>query len=94
MKKKKSMINFQKQTKERPQTKCNDIKTCDYLRENCFSSNNDMIRRDSNVKLPAIKSNVENSKTLVSYFTDDKHDEYDEILSQLDVDNIFDKSNC
>jgi len=101
--KKKSMINFQKQTKERhlPQTlqKCNDVKTCDihYLRENCFSSNNDMTCRDSNlnVKLPAIKRNVENSKTLVSYFTDDKHDEYDsddEILSQLDVDNIFDKS--
>jgi len=100
---KKSMINFQKQTKERhlPQTlqKCNDVKTCDvhYSRENCFSSNNDTICRDSNlnVKLSAMKRNVENSKTLVSYFADDNHDAYDsddEILSQLDVDNIFDKS--
>jgi len=97
--KKKSTINFQKQTKERHllQTlqKCNDVKTCDihYSRENCFSFNNATCRDSNlNVKLPAIKRNVENSKTLVSYFTDDKHDEYDEILSQLDVDNIFDKS--
>lgn len=96
--KKESIINFQKQIKEQhlPQTlqKCvTDIKTC-------FSSYDDTICRDSNSNikftlLPAIKRNVENSKTLVSYFINDKYDEYDsddEILSQLDVDNIFDKA--
>ncbi|KAL0122237.1 hypothetical protein PUN28_007170 [Cardiocondyla obscurior] len=42
-----------------------------------------------------IKRNTENSKALVNYFTGDnegnKYDSDDEILSQLDVDNIFDK---
>ncbi|XP_018373808.1 PREDICTED: uncharacterized protein LOC108768068 isoform X2 [Trachymyrmex cornetzi] len=93
-----------KQTKEQhlPQTlkKYTDVKTYDthYSRENCFSSCNDALCRDSNLNvkftLSAIKRNVENSKTLVSYFIDDKYDAYDsddEILSQLDVDNIVDK---
>lgn len=89
--KKESTNNFRKQIKERhlPQTlqKCvTDIKTC-------LSSCDDTIRRDSNsnVKsiLPAIKRNIENSKTLVSYFINDKYDSDDEILSQLDVDNVF-----
>lgn len=103
--KKKLTITYPKQTKEQhlPQTlikKYTDVKTCDthYSRENCFSSCNEALCRDSNLNvkftLPAIKRNVENSKTLVSYFTDDKYDAYDsddEILSQLDVDNIVDK---
>ncbi|XP_018350511.1 PREDICTED: uncharacterized protein LOC108753447 isoform X3 [Trachymyrmex septentrionalis] len=105
--KNKSTITYLKQTKEQhlPQTskKYIDVKTCDthYSRENCencFSSCNDALCRDSNLNvkftLSAIERNVENSKTLKSYFTDDKYDAYDsddEMLSQLDVDNIIDK---
>jgi len=104
--KNKSTITYPKQTKEQhlpqrntPLKKYTDVKTCDtHSRENCFSSCNDALCRDSNlnvkVTLPAIERNVENSKTLVSYFIDDKYDAYDsddEILSQLDVDNIIDK---
>lgn len=99
---KESIINFQKQSKE-PQTlqKCiTDVKTCrTHSHENCFSPYNDMAHRDSNVSvrstLPGIKRDIENSKALVNYFTNNKKcDEYDsddEILSQLDVDNVFDE---
>ncbi|XP_011703966.1 PREDICTED: uncharacterized protein LOC105459542 isoform X2 [Wasmannia auropunctata] len=100
--KKESTINIQKQTKEHlPKTLEKCIREmCDtrYSREDCFSSYDDTtICRDSNLNmkstLPAIKCNVKNLKPLVSHFTHDKHeyDSDDEILSQLDVDNIFDK---
>lgn len=97
----KESIHFQKQLKE-PQTlqKCiTDVKTCSthYSHENCLSPYDDVAYRDSNGSmrstLPEIKRNIKNSKALVSYFTNDKKcDEYDsddEILSQLDVDNVF-----
>lgn len=93
------IINFRKQ-KERnsPQTlqRCiTDVKTCGiahYSCENCFSSYDDTASRNSNVRLPEIKRNIKNSKTLVSYFTkDNEYDSDDEILSQLDVENVFDK---
>ncbi|XP_025994599.1 uncharacterized protein LOC120359926 isoform X2 [Solenopsis invicta] len=106
--KKESTINVEKQIKEQhlSQTlqKCiTDVKTCDshtrHSRKNDFSSYDDTAYRDSNLNvkstLSMIKRNVEKSETLVSYFADDRIDEYDsddEILSQFDVDNIFDKS--
>lgn len=105
--KKESTVNFQKQMKERhlPQTlqKCvTDVNTrgSRYSRENCFSPYDAAACRDSNVNamstLPEIKRNIENSKTLISYFTNDnkgdKYDSDDEILSQLDVDKVFDES--
>ncbi|XP_028045136.1 uncharacterized protein LOC105827943 [Monomorium pharaonis] len=68
-----------------------------HLRENNFSFYNDTAYRDLNlnkVKTTLIEHNAGNSKALISYFTNDKCDEYDsddEILSQLNVDNIFDK---
>jgi len=108
--KKESTVNFQEQTKERhlPQIlqKCvTNVNTRDtrYSRENCFSPYDTVACRDSNVNamstLPKIKRNIENSKTLISYFNDnegDKYDSDDEILSQLDVDKVFDESkkNC
>lgn len=110
--KKESTMNLQKQTKEQQhlprtlQERITDVKARDtrYSRENRSSSYNDTTRSDNsnlNVKstLPVIKRNAENSKTLVSYFINDRYDEYDsddEILSQLDVGNIFNepKKGC
>ncbi|XP_011643589.1 uncharacterized protein LOC105431232 [Pogonomyrmex barbatus] len=61
-----------------------------HAHENCLSSDDIMIHEISNLNMKstvsAIKANVKNSKTLVSYFTNDKYDSDDEILSQLDVD--------
>ncbi|XP_071570381.1 uncharacterized protein [Temnothorax nylanderi] len=100
---KESTINFQKPL---PQKCVTDVKSCGtrntrYERDNCFPSYDDMSRRDSNVSvrstLPNMKRNVENSKALLSYFTNDnEYDSDDEILSQLDVDNVFDepKKHC
>ncbi|XP_077278928.1 uncharacterized protein LOC143906607 [Temnothorax americanus] len=107
-----STIDFQKQMKERhllqtlPQKCVTDVKSCGtrnarYERDTCFPSYDNMSCRDSNVNvrstLPNMKRNVENSKTLLSYFTNDnEYDSDDEILSQLDVDNVFDepKKHC
>ncbi|TGZ48268.1 uncharacterized protein [Temnothorax longispinosus] len=103
-----STIDFQKQVKERhlPQKCVTDVKSCGtrnarYERDNCFPSYDNMSCRDSNVSvrstLPNLKRNVENSKALLSYFTNDiEYDSDDEILSQLDVDNVFDepKKHC
>lgn len=68
-----------------------------YSRESCLSSYDGIaheihINSNLNIKsiLPEIKRNSNNSKTLVNYFTDtNEYDSDDEILSQLDVDNVF-----
>ncbi|XP_070152276.1 metacaspase-3 isoform X2 [Polyergus mexicanus] len=65
-----------------------------YSRESCFSSGiAHEARKNSNLNikstLSGIKRNSDNSRILVSYFTDaNEYDSDDEILSQLDVDNI------
>ncbi|XP_011865397.1 PREDICTED: uncharacterized protein LOC105560688 [Vollenhovia emeryi] len=104
-----STQNFQRHTKERRSTqvprtlnRCTtDANTKNsgirYSRDNNFSSYDDAACRDSSVNERStlqVKRNIENSKALVSYFTND-NDSDDEILSQLDVDNVFEpKKDC
>ncbi|KAM0737110.1 Homologous recombination OB-fold protein [Formica fusca] len=67
-----------------------------YSHESCFSSYDGIAHQahknsNLNIKstLPGIKRNSDNSRILVSYFTDaNEYDSDDEILSQLDVDNV------
>lgn len=104
---KESVINSQNQIRENHLSqslqKCvEDIEIFNshYSRESCLSSYDGIaheVHKNSNLNinstLPEIKHNSDNSKTLVNYFTDaNEYDSDDEILSQLDVDNVFSDS--
>ncbi|XP_072748727.1 uncharacterized protein [Anoplolepis gracilipes] len=104
---KESMINFQNKIREKHlsqslQKRVTDVKIVNahYSRESPSSYDIAYERpRNSNFNikstLPGIKRNSDNSKTLVNYFTDaNEYDSDDEILSQLDVDNVSNDSNC
>ncbi|XP_050459659.1 uncharacterized protein LOC126855774 isoform X1 [Cataglyphis hispanica] len=102
---KESIINSQNKIREEHLSqslqKCvADVKifNAHYSRESCLSSYIDIMHEahkkanfKPNIKpiLPGIKRNSDNSRILVSYFTDaNEYDSDDEILSQLDVDNV------
>lgn len=71
-----------------------------YSRESCLSSYDGIaheIHKNSNLNiksiLPEIKRNSDSSKILVNYFTDaNEYDSDDEVLSQLDINNVFSDS--